>query len=198
MAEFWIGSKIGRGPVGTSYDGMLKEGRRQVVVKVISRRFHEYPDLLQGILGDLEGWVGFEHNNVVPTLRVTTYQDRHAVIFDKATGENLESYLRDRGPLEPRMALLVLRDVALAMASGHEGDVPVGDVRASKVYFDGRRAQLADLGQHRASCMGGGYGRFGMAFGHPAYLAPEVLQEGLQQPTPQTDLYALGILFYEL
>jgi serine/threonine-protein kinase len=198
MADFWIGSKIGRGPVGTSYEGMLKEGRRPVVVKVISRRFHEYPDILKQILDDLQGWVGFDHANVVTTHAVTTYQDRHAVIYDKAPGETIEEYLRERGPLEPRLALLVLRDVSLALAVAHEGDVPAGDIRSSKIFFDGRKAMLADLGQFRASCMGGGFGRYGLGFGHPAYLAPEVLQEGLKEPTPQTDIYALGILFYEL
>ena len=59
--------------------------------------------------------------------------------------------------LEPRLALLVLRDVALAMSTAHEGDVPIGDVRSSKIYFDGRRAQLR--GQQRRECRVGQTGR---------------------------------------
>src|SRR5690606_23233360 len=67
-----------------------------------------------------------------------------------------------------------------------------------KVFFDGQHARLADPGLARASCLAAGFGQHGLAFGHPTYLAPEVIQERLDRPTPATDVYALGILFYEL
>ncbi|MEZ0230288.1 MAG: protein kinase, partial [Planctomycetota bacterium] len=49
-----------------------------------------------------------------------------------------------------------------------------------------------------AACLAAGYGQSGVPFGHPEYLAPEVVQERLPRPTPRTDVYALGITLYEL
>jgi len=197
MEQFQIGPKLGRGVVGTSYSGQLAD-HTPVVVKVISRRFHEHAELLEQVLEDLRGWEGFRHLNVACTRSVGRHQDRHVVLFERAPGTTLAQWLGDHGPMDARKAVLVLRDLALVMAAVHQGEMPLGDIRSSKVYFNGHRARITDLGLARASCLAAGYGKHGMTFGHPAYLAPEVLQLRLAAPTPQTDVYAAGCLFYEL
>jgi len=100
--------------------------------------------------------------------------------------------------LDPGKALRVVYEVAQALSAGLERGLAHGDVRAGKVFYDGQSGVLADPGLGRASCLATGFGQYGMHFGHPAYLATEVLQEEETEATPEADVYALGVLFYEL
>ncbi len=198
LDDFQTGPKVGRGPVGTSYEGRRKSDGARTVVKVISRRFGQHPAVLAEVIADVRAWVGFRHPNVAGTLALGICNERQVVVFERARGEPVAAALAAGRPLEPRKALRVVFDVAQAVAAAHERGLFVGDISAAKVYFDGQRGQLTDLGFARAACLASGFGQYGMRFGHPAYLAPEVLQEGLERPTAATDVYALGVLFYAM
>ncbi|MEZ6187382.1 MAG: serine/threonine-protein kinase [Planctomycetota bacterium] len=198
LSGYETGPKLGRGPVGTSYAGRRADGS-PVVVKALSKRFAKHPDVVRQVEDDLSRWKGFAHPTAVSVFDVGTSNERTVIVYSRARGENLADLIEATGPLAPTLAMRVVYDVALALASAKEKvNLACGDVRAQKIYFDGKRAQIADLGQWRASCLGNGFGKHGLTFGHPAYLAPEVLQEGQAQPNPSADVYALGILFYEL
>lgn len=198
MEKFRIDKKLARGPVGTSYAATLLEGGGgPVIAKLITSKFHEHPALLTQLLDDVQAWIGFQHPNLVTTRGVGETQGRKMILFDHAPGQTVEALLA-KGPLEPRLALGVIRDVAMAVAAVHAGDMALGDIRAAKVFFDGQRARLADPGLARAAAVAAGFGQYGVPFGHPAYLAPEVIQERIRTPSKPADVYALGVLFYEL
>lgn len=195
---FRIGAKLGRGPFGASYAAQLEADGSPVVVKVITSRFHEHPQLLERVLVDLRAWSTFRHMNAAGTLGVPLYESRHVVLYEHAMGKPLDRWVKDSGPLDARAAVRVVRDVALVLAAAQAKGLVCGDVRSSKVYYDGQKAVLTDLGQSRGTCLASGFGAAGMHFGHPDTLAPEVLAQQLDAPTPSCDVYALGILLYEL
>ncbi|RMG18317.1 MAG: serine/threonine protein kinase [Planctomycetota bacterium] len=196
--QFALGRKLGRGPVGASYAARLADGRH-AVAKVITRRFRQNQRLLEEVLKDLRSFVGFRNPNAVETIAVTRYEDRDVVLYAPLRGETLARLLERRRPLDVQLALRIARDVGLCLAHAHQRGLAVGDLRPEKVAFDPQAgAAVLDLGQFRASCLAAGYGQYGLTFGHPGYLAPEAIQEGLYQPTTRTDVYALGVLFYQL
>ena len=189
---------MGRGPVGTTYRGRRSNGD-PVVIKALSKRFSKHPEVVRQVEDDIARWKGFAHPAVVSVLDVGQSNGRTVIVNAQARGENLAQLLEASGPMAPVMAMRVIYDVAIGLASARDKvNLACGDVRADKIYFDGKHAQLADVGQWRASCLGNGFGKHGLTFGHPAYLAPEVIQESQPSPTPAADVYALGILFYEL
>lgn len=196
--DFRVGAKLGRGPLGASYSGQVVPAGTPIVVKVITSRFDEHPQLLELVLADLRGWALYRHPNAVSTLEVSGFEGRHVALFDQAPGRPLDRWLKERGPFDARAAVRIIRDVALALAQAHRQGLACGDVRAAKVYHDGQRVLLADLGQGRGSCLAAGFGAVGMHFGHPDALAPEVVPERIDRPTPAADVYALGVLLYEL
>lgn len=195
---FRIGAKLGRGPFGASYAGQLEADGSPVVIKVITSRFHEHPQLLERVLADLRAWSTFRHANAAGTIGVPLFESRHVAVYEHAMGKPLDRWVKDQGPLDARAAVRVIRDVALVLAAAHAAGLACGDVRSSKVYFDGQNAVITDLGQSRGSCLASGFGAAGMQFGHPDALAPEALSQRLEAPTPACDVYALGILLYEL
>jgi len=191
-----IGAKLGRGPVGACYAGQLAGA--PVIVKVLTSRFHEQPQLLAEVLADARAWLGFAHPNVAKIVEIGEHEARQVVVYEPAPGKTIDRLLKEQGPFEARMAMRVVRDLAVVLAAAHASGRALGDVRAAKTFWDGNKATVADLGLARASCLASGFGRFGMHFGHPDALAPEVLARGLARPTPGTDVYALGCLLFEL
>lgn len=198
MQAFALGNKLGRGPVGAAYAARLQAGAH-VVVKILTRRFSQNPTLLAEILADLRKPIGFRQRNVGSVLEVGEHEGRHVVVSERVTGITVADLIKQRGRLPVPLALRIARDVGMGLAYAHERGLIHGDLRPAKVYFDEQRgATIADMGQHRASCLAAGFGSHGMHFGHPFYLAPEALQDGLSVPTTRCDVYALGMMFFEM
>ncbi|RMG09174.1 MAG: serine/threonine protein kinase [Planctomycetota bacterium] len=198
LDDFELGERLGRGPVGTAYRGRRKSDRAPVVVKVLSRRFRRHPEVLEQVLADVRRWRGLRTPRLAAVLAVGVSNERDVIVYEEAPGKSLARVLLEGGPLPASKALRVVYEVGLALAAAERRGLAHGDVRAEKVFYDGKHATLLDGGLARASALAQGFGQFGLPFGHPSALAPEVLQEELRAPTPATDVYALGVLFYQL
>jgi serine/threonine protein kinase len=193
-----IGAKLGRGAVGASYKGRFRGRAGEVAVKVISRKFSQHKEILDKILGDLREATQVKHQNVLAVLDVVDAEGRNVAICELSSGQTLRAVLDERGRLPVDEAMALIRDLASALEAGQSLGLGHGDIRAEKVYLEATRARLADFGHARGACLGAGLGKYGLFFGHPHYLAPEILQNRLERATPQSDLYALGVLFYEV
>jgi len=94
--------------------------------------------------------------------------------------------------LEGEILLPILRDVSQGMRFLHSADPSVihGDLKAANILVDSRfRAKVADFGLSQKKNMGG--------TGTPFWMAPELLR-GESTNTKQTDVYAFGIMLYEV
>ena len=176
-AAIKLGRKIGLGPVGSSYQGELKDHPHPVAVKVISQRFAKHPELLARILEAMRKAEGLVDPRIVGVLRVVHVAGRDAAVSELCPGTPLREVLRARKRLPADEVLELLRDVALALQQGRGRELSHGDVRPEKVYVTpGGPARLADFGFAEAAGLGANFGQFGVPWGHPDYLAPEVVQ----------------------
>ncbi|MGE0707662.1 MAG: serine/threonine-protein kinase [Planctomycetota bacterium] len=198
LDDYELGAQLGAGPAGASFRGRRKRGHAPVTLKVLNKRFQELKTLLEQVDADLAPWKAVQHERLAPFLGRGTSNGREVAVFGFAPGQPLSQVLRT-ARLEPGQALKAIFEVAQALEVAHKRGLAHGDVRAAKVFWDGQHATLVDGGLGRASSLAAGFGQFGLAFGHPAYMAPEVIQqEDQSRPTPATDVYALGILGYEM
>ncbi|HYX25708.1 MAG TPA: tetratricopeptide repeat protein [Thermoanaerobaculia bacterium] len=122
-------------------------------------------------------------------------------------GETLAARIARAGPLPPAAALPLVRQMAAALAAAHSAGVVHGDFKSSNVMVAGlsgdgeeARAVVTDFGLARGGGPGGdrpGGEKKGRDFaGTPAYMAPEQLAGG--GPSVAGDLYALGVVLYEM
>jgi tRNA A-37 threonylcarbamoyl transferase component Bud32/tetratricopeptide (TPR) repeat protein len=183
---------------------------RRVVVKVIE------PDLAAEV--DAERFrrevrveASLQHPHIVPLL---TAREVGGLIFytmPYVHGETLRARLQRDGPLPAGRAILLLREIADALAYAHGRGVVHRDVKPENVLISAGHAVVTDFGiakalaaatQGRAS----GAGRYGdqpmitaagVVVGTPAYMAPEQAA-GDPEVDHRADLYALGVLAYEL
>ncbi len=134
------------------------------------------------------------HPNVVAVYDIVTDDEGVLIVMEYVEGETLRDAI-ERGPLEPKRALEVLRGLAAALDHAHGEGIVHRDVKPANVLLgkDGR-TKLADLGIATA-VEGTRLTMSGTVLGTAAYMAPEQL-EG-HKPGPPTDIYSLAVVAWE-
>jgi len=197
-----IGDKIARGPVGFLYSGTDLRSSEKIALKIISRKFASHREIYEQILADIRKAVDakLDHPHIVRPRQLAEREGRNLVAYDFVEGQDLAEIIEEYGALPPSRAIDIVVQIAKALQFAHGKGIVHGDVRPKKVFANVATAEVrvADFGLFGASALGQGFAKDGVAFGHPQYLAPEVVQMSLRRPTPLQDIYALGILTYEL
>ncbi len=128
-------------------------------------------------------------------------------------GNTLSDCLRNSGPMSVAEALPIIRQMAAGLAAAHEAGIIHRDFKSANVILvsrpadgigsgsgDLQRAVITDFGLARRSVVAGddasALSQTGIVVGTPAYMAPEQV-EG-KEATPATDIYALGLVMYEM
>jgi serine/threonine-protein kinase len=116
--------------------------------------------------------------------------------MEPVPGVSLERYTRPARLLPEALVLRVAEAVAAALAHAHQRGVVHRDVKPANVlvHWPSDTVKLADFGLARAA--DAGQTATGIVLGSPAYMAPEQLAGGV--PTPASDLYALGVMLFQL
>jgi len=112
-------------------------------------------------------------------------------------GGNLKDRLAE-GPFTMAQTLKVVGEVGGALAVAHRSGVIHRDIKPANILLDDAgNAYLSDFGIAKDLAGNAEATRTGKGFGTPAYMAPEQLRSE-PPPSPQTDIYALGLLVYEM
>jgi hypothetical protein len=134
------------------------------------------------------------HKNVCRVYDIGDVDGRHFLSMEFIKGEELSSLLRRIGRLPEVKAIQLARQICAGLAAAHDAGVLHRDLKPANVMIDGEgNARILDFG------LAGLVEEFGedeIRAGTPAYMSPEQI-EGKDQ-TARSDIYSLGLLFYEL
>ena len=117
--------------------------------------------------------------------------------MDYFEGGDLGRRLRER-PFTPRAAAELLRKVAAALAHTHAEGVLHRDLKPSNILLEGDEPRVADFGLAAQLEAGGDLTAATGMLGTPHYVAPEALRRGSAALTVASDLYALGVILFEM
>ena len=179
----------------------------QVALKFLRPEQHSDPQALERFRRELRLARKVTHPNVCRLFDVGRAEVGGRTVdfltMQLLGGESLADRLERAGRLRPEEALPLVRQMAAGLAAAHEAGVIHRDFKAANVMLvpcsGGERAVVTDFGLARVHTAGPSDGtltRAGDIVGTPAYMAPEQV-EGLPV-TPATDVYALGIVLYEM
>ncbi|HTX96568.1 MAG TPA: protein kinase [Mycobacterium sp.] len=194
--RYLIGSKIASGGTSTVYRGLDIRLDRPVAVKVMDSRY----------AGDEQFLTRFQREaRTVARLKdpglVAVYDQgldaRHPfLVMELIEGGTLRELLAERGPMPPYAVVAVLRPVLGGLAAAHRSGLVHRDVKPENVLIsDDGDVKIADFGLVRAVA-GAGITSTSVILGTAAYLSPEQVRDG--NASPRSDVYAAGILTYEL
>ncbi|KUH88527.1 MULTISPECIES: protein kinase [unclassified Mycobacterium] len=118
------------------------------------------------------------------------------LVMELVEGGTLRELLRERGPMPPHAAAAVLAPVLGGLAAAHRAGLVHRDVKPENVLIsDGGDVKIADFGLVRAVAEAK-ITSTSVILGTAAYLSPEQVSTG--DADPRSDVYAVGILTYEL
>ena len=184
---------LGRGGMGEVYRADDLKLGQPVALKFLPRRFADEKDRLDRFYAEVRIARQVSHPNVCRVYDVGEIDGQHYLSMEYVDGEDLASLLKRIGRLPPDKALEISRELCAGLAAAHDRGVLHRDLKPSNVMVDGRgRARITDFGLAVAASEV----PEGEISGTPAYMAPEQLAG--RGATVRSDIYALGLVLYEL
>ena len=203
IGRYHIIAPLGEGGMATVYKGFDTRLECEVAIKFI-RRGQIGSDHMQKMLMRFEReakrMARFTHPNIVKVIDYGEYQGNPYLVMEYLPGGTLKDLLKVRHgkPLPYQEAARILAPVANALEYAHQQGTIHRDVKPANILITaGGAPMLADFGVAKILDIdiGQSLTSTGMGIGTPKYMAPE---QWLNQISVQTDIYALGVVFYEM
>ncbi len=183
---------LGRGGMGAVYRADDLKLGQPVALKFLSPELERDPAALARLHAEVRNARQVSHPHVCRVHDIDEVAGRHFLTMEYVDGEDLASLLHRIGRLPEAKAIEIGRQVASGLAAAHERGVVHRDLKPANVMIDGHgRAKITDFGLAVNAAEGGGE-----LAGTPPYMAPELFGGGAA--TARSDLYALGLLLYEI
>jgi predicted Ser/Thr protein kinase len=191
--RYRVASLLGRGGMGEVYGAEdLKLGQR-VALKFLPANRTKDSAWREQFYAEVRIARQISHPNVCRVYDIGESDGRLFLSMEFVDGEDLASLLRRIGRLPDDKAVEVAQQLCAGLAAAHATGVLHRDLKPANVMLDGKgRARITDFGLAIAASDASGE----RAAGTPGYMAPELF--GGAPPTVQSDLYALGLVLYEV
>jgi serine/threonine protein kinase len=199
LGRYYLTERLGEGGMAFVYKAYDTRLERDVAIKIIRRG--AFPaDALEGVLKRFEreakSLAKLSHPNIVKVHDYGEHDGSPYLVMEYLPGGTLKKIIGQ--PLPWREAMRLLLPIARGVDYAHRHGILHRDIKPANILItDDGEPMLSDFGI--AKLLEGeqtsGLTRSGMAIGTPEYMAPE---QWAGATTPQSDLYALGIVLYEM
>jgi len=203
--RYRVDALIGEGAMGRVYRGEHVLMRKRVAIKLMHRELSSVPEIVQRFEREAHAAAHIEHPHVASCTDFGTLPDGTVfLVLEYVEGRPL-SALVDEGPQKVERALEIALQIASALESAHARGIVHRDMKPDNVLLverDGGRdfVKVLDFGiakvQTAAMQADRPITQVGLVYGTPEYMAPE--QALGQEVDARADIYALGVILYEL
>ena len=196
IGRFRIEKILGQGGFGVVYLAHDEQLQRRVAIKVPKPQFVQRPEDRELYLKEARTVAGLEHPNIVPVLEVGSTPEFPIYIVSKyILGNDLAGHLKSKSP-KNHEAVQWMIDIADALREAHRKGFVHRDIKPQNNLVDqDERVYLVDFGLALADQ---DVGKRLPAGGTPAYMSPEQARGEGHRVDGRSDLFSLGILFYEM
>jgi WD40 repeat protein len=211
LGRFELRRQLGHGGFGIvflAYDPLL---RRKVALKVPRLETFLTPELRDRFLREGRAAAGLDHPNLVSVYDAGEVQGVCYIVSAYCPGPTLATWLKQqRGPIPPKLAARLVAGLADAVQYIHDRHIWHRDIKPGNILLEpvegsaGRTGglpfipRLTDFGLAKVLEAEADLTRKGDRHGTPAYMAPEQGEGRLQDVGPASDVYALGVVLYEV
>jgi len=203
IAQYEIIEELGRGGFGVVYKARDTRMGREVALKVIAGNFAQEPDSIERFRQEAMIAASLRHPRIVPVYDFGDADGTLYLAMVLITGRTLRQLLDERKRLALDQALPILTQLAEALDYlGSQGLVH-RDVKPANVMIEhedlGPWVMLTDFGLVRSLEASTHLTKTTSVLGTPDYMAPEQADpQKWGTITPQTDVYAFGVIAYEM
>jgi serine/threonine-protein kinase len=198
LGRYHVKKKIGKGGFGAVYlveDAIIHD---DVILKILNPQLSSDANALERFIRELKLTRRITHKNVIRLHDFMDLGGTHAVSMEYFPSRDLGQALAEDGPLEVRRALRIMVQVCAGLTAAHAEGVVHRDLKPANILVGLQDdAKIVDFGL--ASCLQMAESRLtksGLLIGTPEYMAPEQISG--DSVDGRADIYALGIVMYEL
>lgn len=197
LGQYTLIERIGQGGMSTVYRAHQPSVGREVAIKVLSTTLQQkQPQFRDRFYREVHIAAQLQHPHIVPIYDFGEQDGLPFIVMAYVACGSLADHVDASGPLPLDEVRSIVRQLATALEFAHSRNVIHRDVKPGNVLFDDSgNVYLADFGL--AKLLGGAdLTTSGALLGTPNYLAPDWGGKG--DPTASVDLYALGVMTYEM
>ncbi len=194
--RYVIEARIGEGAHAITYRAQDLRLKRTVAVKVLRSHLASDTELVSRFVREAELAASISHPNVVDVYDVGTDGNVSYIVMRLVPGQDLKQVIQNEGRLPVSRANPLIQQILRGLGAIHAAGIVHRDVKPQNIIVtpDGT-AQVTDFGVAYAA-LAEGLTTQGMTVGTASYMAPE--QARGEPVTQATDIYAVGVVFYEM
>jgi HD-like signal output (HDOD) protein/tRNA A-37 threonylcarbamoyl transferase component Bud32 len=202
VGNYVIERPLGRGGMAVVYVARHPALGREVAVKLLSPEYKHDLDLNQRFLQEARVTAGFRHPNIVEIYDLGDIGGRAYYTMERLVGVDLATHASTKGRFRPDEVVEYFKQICRALDVAHRQGIVHRDLKPANIFVVDEQPlhlKLMDFGiakvseQRRTNAT-----MRGEVLGTPAYMAPEQALGNIDAITFATDIYALGIIAYEL
>ncbi len=195
-SNYEIQGELGRGGMGVVFKAWDRNLRRTVAIKMLLAAHKFSAEHQARFIKEAQIVAQFHHPNIVQIYEIGGHGGWPYFVMEFVDGPKLSRKITEN-PLEPRDAARLVSTVAKAVQIAHEKSVVHRDLKTANILLSNEGVpKVTDFGlaHHPDSDLT----TTGAVMGTPSYMAPEQAQGHTNAIDARTDIYALGVILYEL
>ncbi len=193
--HYRIIDKIGSGGMGDVYLAEDTKLKRKVALKFLSSNMCQDENLLTRFKREAQSIAQLDHPNIITVHEVSEYKSRPFFVMQFVQPRSLKDYSQDKNP-SINQIIKIMIDISDGLQTAHQNNIIHRDIKPSNILIDeSDRPKIVDFGLATIKGMSQ-LTEIGTTMGTTQYMSPERIKG--EQGDARSDLFSLGILFYEL
>lgn len=199
---------LGQGGMGQVFEAVHEQIKRRAAIKVLNPDFSQHAEVVQRFFNEALAVNVIQHPSIVGVFESGQLSSGAAfIVMEFLDGMTLSAHLKKEGAFAEKDALLLVRQIASALAAAHAKDIVHRDLKSDNVMLvkdpevpGGRRVKILDFGlakvavKHQSNAV---QTREGTVMGTPSYMPPEQWMSATLVDA-KSDVYSLGVMLFEM
>jgi serine/threonine-protein kinase len=207
FGSYVVSRKLGEGGMGAVYELVHPTIGKRQALKVLHAEYAKKQSIVDRFFAEARSVVTIGHPNIVDITDFATLDDGTAyIVMEFLEGQSLAAYVKQRGPMSPQELAAIVLPICDALGAAHAHGIVHRDLKPENVHLiprpdNPRYVKVLDFGIAKLATADGASGpmtKTGQVMGTPTYMSPEQAMGRTREVDHRTDIYALGVLMYQL
>lgn len=201
VGNYVVERTLAQGGMGSVFVARHPALGREAAVKFLGQDLEAPPELTKRFLDEARITANLRHPNIIDIFDFGELDGRLYYVMELLEGRDLSAVMRIKRRFSCEEVLDFLEQICAGLAAAHAVGVVHRDLKPANIFLvrgDPPRLKLMDFGVAKIMTTKGEQTRYGQIIGTPRYMSPEQALGQNDRITPQSDIYSLGIIAYEM